>query len=54
MADYKVQMDEKYANMKGLRIESELSAFSKNDESPTKLPDIAGGRNQGNTSELKT
>lgn len=31
-------MDDKYRD-KALRIESEMSAFSK-DESPTKLPDI--------------
>lgn len=49
MMEYKQQLDEKYRD-KAQRIESEMSAFSK-DESPTKLPDISG-RNLGQ-SELK-
>ena len=40
MMDYKHQLDDKFKD-KALRIESEMSAFSK-DESPTKLPDISG------------
>lgn len=38
--EYKSQLDDKYRD-KAQRIESEMSAFSK-DESPTKLPDISG------------
>jgi hypothetical protein len=45
MVEYKTKMDDKYRD-KALRIESEMSAFSKDNDSPTKLPDISG-RNQG-------
>jgi hypothetical protein len=46
MAEYKTHLDEKYAQLGKLRIESEMSAFSNKDDgiSPTKLPDI-GNRN---------